>query len=140
MTSWCLSRIEGKFKLAKKSIENKIYSIHVSSKIVCHEYQKNKLFYLSESLPASHIPPSIHSGAEAKEMNGDVFVECLLIHKQQKRLQKKEERVKGKINIHLLSKTLLTAKIFNKSIKLEFDFTQLDNDAFDDSWTTLQTK
>lgn len=129
MTSWCLSRIEGKFKPAKKSIENKVYSIHVSSKIVCHEYQKNKLFYLSESLPASHIPPSIHSGLMQKKWMETSSWNVFWYTNNKYACTGKEERVKGKINIHLLSTTLLTAQIFNKFIKLEFDFTQPENGA-----------
>lgn len=44
-------------------------------------------------------------------MNGDVFVECLLIHDTQQINTSAEgkERVTGKINIHLLSAKIVAA-------------------------------
>lgn len=49
MTSWCRGK-------EIWTAAQEIYSVHVSSKMVCHEYQKNKLFYLSENV--SHSAPA----------------------------------------------------------------------------------
>lgn len=98
--------------------DTKIYSIHVSTKMVCHEYQKINCFIL--------ILKSRHS-SEAAE-NGWRYFDGMPFWygKQSVNTQPREKGKRAKINNHLLSTTkltLMTRKFSRNSNKLELDFT-----------------